>query len=62
MALCAGLLAGAYPAIYATSIPQRIVLNGSFGLSPKGKKNAGMSGWFSVYGFNYIDRPVTVYL
>ena len=28
----------------------------------KGKKNAGMSGWFSVYGFNYIDRPVTVYL
>ena len=61
MALCAGLLAGAYPAIYATySSANRA--EWFFRFVSKGKKNAGMSGWFSVYGFNYIDRPVTVYL
>lgn len=48
MTLCAGLLAGAYPAIYATSIPQRIVLNGSFGLSPKGKECGNVWLVFSI--------------
>lgn len=37
MAVCMGLLAGAYPSYYVTSFPPALVLKGSFGLSPKGK-------------------------
>ena len=37
-ALLVGLLAGAYPSRYMTSFTPALVLNGSFGLSPKGKK------------------------
>ena len=33
-----GVLAGLYPAWYATSFPPALVLKGSFGLSPKGKR------------------------
>lgn len=57
MALCAGLLAGAYPAIYATSIPQRIVLNGSFGLSPKGKRMREC-----LVGFQYTVSIILIVL
>lgn len=38
IALFTGLLAGLYPAYYMTSFPPALVLKGSFGLSPKGRK------------------------
>lgn len=38
MALAVGVLAGLYPAFYATSFPPALVLKGSFGLSPKGRQ------------------------
>ena len=38
VALFAGLLAGLYPSIYITSFAPALVLKGSFGLSPKGRK------------------------
>ncbi|MCL2728047.1 MAG: FtsX-like permease family protein [Bacteroidales bacterium] len=38
IALFAGLLAGLYPAFYMTSFAPALVIKGSFGLSPKGRK------------------------
>ncbi|MDL2265937.1 ABC transporter permease [Parabacteroides sp. OttesenSCG-928-G07] len=38
LALFTGLLAGLYPAYYMTSFPPALVLKGSFGVSPKGRK------------------------
>ena len=38
VALLAGLLAGLYPARYMTSFSPALVLKGSFGLSPKGRR------------------------
>lgn len=37
VSILAGILAGLYPAIYATSIPPAIALKGSFGLSKSGR-------------------------
>lgn len=38
IALLTGLLAGIYPAYYMTSFPPALVLKGSFGLSPAGRR------------------------
>lgn len=38
IAILAGLLAGLYPAGYITSFPPALVLKGSFGLSPSGRR------------------------
>lgn len=38
VAVVVGLLAGIYPAFYTTSFPPALVLKGSFGMSPKGRK------------------------
>lgn len=38
VALAIGFIAGSYPAWYITSFPPALVLKGSFGLSPKGRK------------------------
>lgn len=38
VALTIGFIAGSYPAWYITSFPPALVLKGSFGLSPKGRK------------------------
>lgn len=38
IAFLIGLIAGVYPAYYITSFPPALVLKGSFGLSPSGKK------------------------
>ena len=37
-ALIVGLIAGLYPSFYVTSFPPALVLKGSFGLSPSGRK------------------------
>ena len=38
VAVVVGAVAGLYPAFYATSFPPALVLKGSFGLSPKGRR------------------------
>ena len=38
IALVTGILAGLYPSWYVTSFPPALVLKGSFGLSPSGRK------------------------
>ena len=38
ISLLTGVLAGIYPSYYVTSFPPALVLKGSFGLSPKGRK------------------------
>lgn len=38
VALATGLVAGLYPAWYTTSVPPALVLKGSYGLSPSGRK------------------------
>lgn len=49
VALGVGLLAGIYPAYYTTSFPPALVLKGSFGMSPKGRKLRT-----ALIGFQYV--------
>lgn len=49
IALLLGVLAGVYPAYYITSFPPALVLKGSFGLSPAGKRLRT-----ALIGFQYV--------
>lgn len=49
VALAVGFVAGVYPAFYSTSFPPALVLKGSFGMSPKGRKLRT-----SLIGFQYV--------
>lgn len=49
LSIVAGILAGLYPAFYMTSFNPAMVLKGSFGLSPKGKKMRSI-----LLGFQFV--------
>ncbi|WP_294081919.1 ABC transporter permease [Proteiniphilum sp. UBA5384] len=49
LAILTGILSGLYPAYYITSFPPAVVLKGSFGLSPKGRKLRNM-----LIGFQFV--------
>ncbi|GGK04461.1 ABC transporter permease [Parabacteroides faecis] len=63
IAVCTGTLAGVYPSFYVTSFPPALVLKGSFGLSPKGRKlrNALISVQF-ITSFALIITTLFMYL
>ena len=63
IAVGTGLLAGVYPSFYVTSFPPALVLKGSFGLSPKGRKlrNALISVQF-ITSFALIIAALFMYL
>jgi putative ABC transport system permease protein len=63
VALLTGLLAGIYPARYMTSFSPALVLKGSFGLSPKGKKlRNGLIGIQFVASFALIIGSLFMFL
>jgi putative ABC transport system permease protein len=63
VAMLAGLLAGVYPARYMTSFAPALVLKGSFGLSPKGKKlRNSLTGIQFVASFMLIIGASFMYL
>lgn len=49
VAMVVGVVAGLYPAFYSTSFPTALVLKGSFGLSPLGKRLRS-----ALVGFQYV--------
>lgn len=55
VALLLGLLFGLYPAWFATSFPPALVLKGSFGLSPQGKKLR-----WALMGFQFVMSFVLI--
>lgn len=63
LAVVVGLLAGIYPSIYMTSFPPALVLKGSFGLSPKGRKMRNiLVGIQFVASFALIIGAIFMYL
>ncbi|MFV0398041.1 MAG: ABC transporter permease [Bacteroidales bacterium] len=63
VALLLGLIAGLYPAYYITSFPPALVLKGSFGLSPKGKRmRTGLIGIQYMASFALIIGALFLYL
>lgn len=62
-ALFLGLLAGVYPAFYATKFSPALVLKGSFGLSPQGKKlRTTLIGLQFVISIALIEGSAFMYL
>lgn len=55
LAVVAGLIAGCYPAYYAVSFPPALVIKGSFGLSPAGRKLRT-----ALIGFQFIVSALLV--
>ncbi|MBQ8530775.1 MAG: ABC transporter permease [Parabacteroides sp.] len=49
LAIVLGILAGLYPSYYVTSFPPALVLKGSFGLSPEGRKMRSL-----LIGIQYV--------
>ena len=63
VAIFTGLLAGAYPAHYMTSFAPALVMKGSFGLSPKGKRLRNtLVGMQFVSSFTLIIGVFFMYL
>ena len=55
IAIATGIFSGIYPSYYMTSFPPALVLKGSFGLSPKGRKYSINS---LVYWVTYVHNVV----
>lgn len=55
LSLVVGLIAGLYPAYYITSFPPALVLKGSFGLSPAGRKLRTV-----LMGFQFVVSIVLI--
>lgn len=63
LAVLVGILAGLYPASYITSFPPALVLKGSFGLSPKGRRlRSILVGIQFVASFTLIIASMFMYL
>ena len=63
VALLLGLIAGLYPAYYITSFPPALVLKGSFGLSPKGRRmRTALIGIQYMASFALIIGALFLYL
>lgn len=63
VALLTGLFAGIYPALYATSFAPAVVLKGSFGLSPRGRRlRSSLVGTQFVVSFFLIVAAIFMYI
>lgn len=63
VALVIGAIAGLYPSYYITSFPPALVLKGSFGLSPTGRKlRAALLGFQFVVSLMLIIGALFIYL
>ena len=63
LAVLVGFLAGLYPASYITSFPPALVLKGSFGMSPKGRRlRSILVGIQFVASFTLIIAAMFMYL
>lgn len=63
LAILIGILAGLYPASYITSFPPALVLKGSFGLSPRGRRlRSILVGVQFVASFALIIAAIFMYL
>ena len=63
ISLLLGLIAGLYPSWYATSFPPVLILKGSFGLSPQGKKlRTTLVGFQFVVAFVLVIGVVVMFM